>query len=435
MRSLLVFVLLGASFLGFATTYSIELTVEKDGTFWGEALVCTSVEPGQKELLFRLYPNAFGPFLELTEAWAGGIPLPTDSVEPTVWVVYLPEESPQTVAVELRFQGRLPNELLGYGIFARTSSTVTLSQFYPILAPWDGEWRVYPTFAFGDNVVAEVADYTVEVVLPADFLPVGSGEENFVSGKWRISGENLREFGLVLVCGYEVLSSVWQGIPLRVFFPPALRPAAEKALTVAQEALAIYTEKLSDFPYPDLDMVIVPLASAGGVEYPRLILIAEKYAFDPESEIFAEIVAHELAHQWWYGEVGVDQVREPWLDEALATHTSSLYFEAKGKLPEKVAEWRYRYERAKRLHPTATVGSALWEFPSGQGYSSYVYAGGALFLHEVRVLLGDALFFSALRSFREEFRWRLAQGAELLALFLEIKPEVSTLVHKYFGKN
>jgi len=154
-----------------------------------------------------------------------------------------------------------------------------------------------------------------------------------------------------------------EGIPLRVFFPPPLRAAAEKALRVAEEALEIYTEKLGNFPYPDLDLVIVPLASAGGVEYPRLILIAEKYAFDPESELFAEIVAHELAHQWWYGEVGADQVREPWLDEALATYTSGLYFETKGKLAEKLAEWQYRYQRAKRLNPSASVESALWEFP------------------------------------------------------------------------
>lgn len=435
MRVFLALILLWLAFLSFATTYSIELAVETDGTFVGKALLYTSVEPGQMELLFRLYPNAFGPFVKLTEAWSGEAPLHMDSVEPTVWVIHLPEGITQTATIQLRFEGRLPKELLGYGIFAQTSSTMTLSQFYPILAPWDGEWRVYPAFPFGDNVVAEVADYTVEITLPADFLPVGSGEESFRSGKWRISGEKLREFGLVLVRGYESLSSVWQEIPLRVFFPPSLRPAAEKALKVTQEALDIYTEKLGNFPYPDLDMVIVPLASAGGVEYPRLILIGEKYALDPESEIFAEIVAHELAHQWWYGEVGVDQVREPWLDEALATYTSSLYFEAKGKLQEKVVEWRYRYERAKRLNPAATVGSALWEFPSGPGYSGYVYAGGALFLHEVRELLGDTLFFSALRSFREKFRWRLAQGAELLELFSTLNPAISSLVQKFFGKD
>lgn len=435
MRIFLVLALLWLAFLGLATTYTIELAVEKDGTFVGKALVCTSVEPGQKELLFRLYPNAFGPLVELTEAWADETPLNMDSVEPTVWVVHLPEGSAQTAAIRVRFQGRLPKELLGCGIFAQTTSTMALSQFYPLLAPWDGGWRVSPTFSFGDNVVAEVADYTVEIRLPASFLPIGSGEENFVSGKWRINGENLREFGLVLVRGFESLSSLWQGIPLRIFFLPSLRPAAEKALNVAREALEIYTQKLGDFPYPDLDMVIVPLARAGGVEYPRLILIAEKYALDPESEAFAEIVAHELAHQWWYGEVGVDQVREPWLDEALATYTSGLYFKAKGKLAEKVEEWRYRYERAKRLNPKATVGSALWEFPSGQGYSGYVYSGGALFLQEVRDLLGDPLFFAALRSFREKFRWRLAQGAELLRLFAEINPEVSSLVQRYFGKD
>ena len=37
------------------------------------------------------------------------------------------------------------------------------------------------------------------------------------------------------------------------------------------------------------------------------------------------VVAHELAHQWWYGVVGNNQVKEPWLDEGLTTFSELLY--------------------------------------------------------------------------------------------------------------
>ena len=45
------------------------------------------------------------------------------------------------------------------------------------------------------------------------------------------------------------------------------------------------------------------------MEYPELVMVVD----DPTS------VAHEVAHQWFYGLVGSDQWREPWLDESLAT--------------------------------------------------------------------------------------------------------------------
>ena len=60
MRVFLTLILLWPAFLGIATTYFIELEVEKEGTFVGKALVCTSVEPWQKELLFRLTPMPSG---------------------------------------------------------------------------------------------------------------------------------------------------------------------------------------------------------------------------------------------------------------------------------------------------------------------------------------------------------------------------------------
>ena len=35
-----------------------------------------------------------------------------------------------------------------------------------------------------------------------------------------------------------------------------------------------------------------------------------------------DTIAHELAHQWFYGVVGNDQYHEPWLDESFATWAS-----------------------------------------------------------------------------------------------------------------
>ena len=68
-----------------------------------------------------------------------------------------------------------------------------------------------------------------------------------------------------------------------------------------------------------------------------------------------EITTHEVGHQWFYGLVGNDQGRDPWLDEGLATYVEARYdhilafYEglqvprvAQGRLGEPMSFWTQR---------------------------------------------------------------------------------------------
>ena len=63
------------------------------------------------------------------------------------------------------------------------------------------------------------------------------------------------------------------------------------------------------------------------MEYPQAMLIGvELYSrFRENLEL---LVAHEMAHQWWYNIVHNDPVTEPWLDEALAEYSMRIYMES-----------------------------------------------------------------------------------------------------------
>lgn len=427
-------------FLGFLASaapirYALTLHVEETGAFRGAAAVSTPCR--DTDFVFRLYPNHLGPFISITATFSGGAQASWESPDPTVVTVMPARPCCQTASIFLEFSGRLPPGLLGYGIFHRAENVMVMSQSYPILAPWEGSWLVHPAFPLGDNLVADVADYVLTLTTPENWLPVGSGREEQTAGVWRITGTNLRELGLVLVRDFDWMGRVGPSdVMLRAFYPPGLASAAQKALEIAEEALEVFTHFLGPYPYSDLDIVFVPLKGAAGVEYPRLILIGEDYAREPSTDFFAEIVAHELAHQWWYGEVGTDQVAEPWLDEGLATYTSALYFEAKGRLGEKVEEWKARWEQARMAYPHGSVNGGLWEFSrsfaSRQSYGGYVYAGAALFLHEVRQSLGDEAFFRALREFRAMNRFEIAKASEFLEILRKEGANLTELMAPYF---
>jgi aminopeptidase N len=62
------------------------------------------------------------------------------------------------------------------------------------------------------------------------------------------------------------------------------------------------------------------------------VLIGSQFFDDPAHAgsrvgVVEFLVAHEVAHQWWYGLVGNNHHQHAFLDEGLAEYASFLYFE------------------------------------------------------------------------------------------------------------
>ena len=92
------------------------------------------------------------------------------------------------------------------------------------------------------------------------------------------------------------------------------RASANRAtiLDAAADALRILQSRLGPYPFPTFD--VVQSAGGFGMESPALIWIP----YGVSSANLRYLVTHETAHQWFYGLVGNDQARQPFVDEALA---------------------------------------------------------------------------------------------------------------------
>jgi aminopeptidase N len=145
------------------------------------------------------------------------------------------------------------------------------------------------------------------------------------------------------------------------------------------------------------------------MEYPGLNLIGWDLYRDRRSELEDRVV-HEIAHQWWYAQVGNDQVRTPWLDEGLAEHSTSLYYrdvfgEARANTLVQ-QRWMVPYQAAVENGYDAVVNQPAAAF--GPEYEVIVYGKGALFFEALRERLGEDLFRAVLRAYVERYRWRIA---------------------------
>lgn len=320
---------------------------------------------------------------------------------------------------------------------------MTLASFYPILAVADGgRWDLAPVGTIGDAVTSEAATYDVSVTADCGLSVLSSGrlqaEEPGEDGCWsRFAGEGIRDFMIVLGDAYDEVAQTESGVLVRASFLPGHETAGQVALARAEEAVALYGKLFGPCPYDELDLVEVPLNHAAGVEYPGLVLIGESYCGNPQDSFFDVIVAHEVAHQWWYAGVGNDVVKEPWLDEGLATFSSGLFLEhvfGESAARSAIATWQSAYRKARDEHPDLSVASPTTAFQDAATYSGFVYCGGALFLDALRRALGDALFFGVLSQYYRDETLHIAQGSDLLRRLREASPsDLTALFIEYLG--
>ncbi|HXV27276.1 MAG TPA: M1 family metallopeptidase [Candidatus Paceibacterota bacterium] len=126
------------------------------------------------------------------------------------------------------------------------------------------------------------------------------------------------------------------GTRVRVYTVPGKKEHGRFALETAIRVLEFYNEYFGiPYPLPKLDMVAIPDFAAGAMENWGLVTYRENaLLIDPEHSAsaayqrVAEVVAHELAHQWFGNLVTMQWWTHLWLNEGFATWMASLAMDA-----------------------------------------------------------------------------------------------------------
>jgi hypothetical protein len=301
--------------------------------------------------------------------------------------------------------------------FGIAENVLIAPTFYPLVPRLvNGEWQVESPPPMGDRTNSDIAFYQVEITAPVNLTLVASGTE--IERDQNVEGIQhvvyvtgpMRDFAFALG-DIEMKSRKVGDVLLNVWTVSEHVDDQENVLDAAAVQFRLLSELIGPYPYVELDLVDAP-GAYGGIEYPGLVFIGTMGSLN-----VIRPTIHEVAHQWFYGLVGDDQLYEPWLDEAAATYAEALYYEhvvGVGRATGFLTDLR----DLLRQHPDQAqpIGLSVAEYGTWSDNLLFVYYKGALFFDALRRELGDPVFFEFLQMYFQRHRYGFASSQEFQAM-------------------
>jgi hypothetical protein len=319
-----------------------------------------------------------------------------------LWLTVSPAlEAGQRLSLNLLYKLEIPESQTAFGY---TDRQMLLSDWYAFIPPYlPGEgWLINQPGYVGEYLAYPLADFTVNVRLspPMDSLVVAASAplQSLDGNCWRYSAQQVRNFSLAISPEYQVFSAGTDQVTIYAYLFPEHAALGARAASIALEAWVLYSELYGDNPRQFMSIIEADLTD--GLECDGLFYLSESYfasADETPQNYFHLLVAHETAHQWFYGLVPNDQAFEPWLDESLAAYSELLYLE---RYYPDLVDWWWGF-RVRAFGPTGAVNSIIYDFLTSRPYINAVYLRGVTFQQALRDAVGDEAYFTALKRYAD----------------------------------
>jgi aminopeptidase N len=191
-------------------------------------------------------------------------------------------------------------------------------------------------------------------------------------------------------------------IPVYTYVFPEAKTVGFKSYAVAKEILPFFINKVGPYSYEKLANV-QSKTIFGGMENASAIFYFEESVKSPEIE---ELMAHEIAHQWFGDGASEKSFWHLWLSEGFATYMTNLYLENKygaDTLKKRLTADRNKVLKFEKKRFTPIVDSAV-KGDYMQLLNANSYEKGGWVLHMLRRKLGDDLFWKGVRNYYAKYR-------------------------------
>ncbi len=322
-----------------------------------------------------------------------------------------------TATIRITYRGILNDQLRGFYLSKTKQRRYAVTQ----LEATDAR-RMFPSFdepalkaTFSIKAIIDAGDHAISNGAVVSDTPGPSpGKHTVTFG----TSPKMSTYLVALVVGdFVCREGGADGIPIRVCATPANREFTGFALEAAEKNMTFFNRYYAiRYPFKKLDVVAVPDFSAGAMEntaaifYREGLLLADpKDATPSAKEMIAEVLAHEMAHQWFGDLVTMAWWDDIWLNEGFANWMATKPLEqwmpeANAKVKEVDANQDALALDALRstrpVHKDASTRDEINEL-----FDGIAYAKGAAVLRMVERYLGSEVFRAGVNAYLQRFQY------------------------------
>lgn len=404
------------------------------------------------EIVFRLYPNmpanAARMYISGTQVNGKLAQTYLDEQNTTLWIALdtplLPNESVEILMdfVTLTEHGNNLSSRAGY-----RGDQFTMEGWHPTFAPYETNgyewWTPLITNAVDPNY-SETALYDVKITRAKGIAMAISGvtieTTESEDGRWETEHIVTGPMRYSYIAASPVMgkrTAEADGVIVNTYFMPGGERAAAYIEDIATSSVEIYNRVYGDYPYIELDVLELNLVSSA-IEYPGLIVLS--YRFWQNGNTFAEVaIAHEVAHQWWFGIVGNDQVGHGWIDEGVTTYSEAVY--ARERYGEDYAQ-RYFIQASEDSYASYLASNAP-DIPldtsaaqmGGRQFRVIWYDKGRLFYSELENEISQEKVYAGLQSYFQDMKYGVAYVGDILRnMEAASQQELDAFFYKWAGE-
>ncbi len=333
----------------------------------------------------------------------------------------------ERTTIEIQFTLILANTTHRLGYF---NSEVNLGNWYPIVAVYEnGCFDITPYYSSGDPFYSECANYDVTFYFNDALISSHTGDLVEKSVEAGITCEKykalaVRDFALCLSSKFKTQESSVGDTIIRV-----LCDVDDEQISfyseIATKTVDLFSRLFGTYPYKKLDVTFTNFLH-GGMEYPNLVFIANDLT---DANSIIKVIVHEIAHQWWYGVVGNNEITTAWFDESMAEYSTVLFFEnypeydiARDKMIGDAMQDYMLYidvVDSVNLEANRSMQLALNEYSSEYEYVYMVYVKGVVFINELRKAIGDDVFFKCIKNLYKDNMFKIMTKEKFIKTFAD----------------
>lgn len=334
-----------------------------------------------------------------------------------------PIKAGENATFEMEFEAQVPAQIRRTGRDNAEGVSYSMSQWYPKMSEYDYQgWHADPYI--GREFHGVWGDFDVKITIDEDYVLGGTGyiqnpeevghgyQANGTEGgkgkrgklTWHFKAPNVIDFMWAADPEFKhVTAQVPNGPKLHFLYIDSDKTKENWELLPEYtiKAFEYISKTFGKYPYKKFSVI---QGGDGGMEYPMGTLITGERSLGS----LVGVTVHEMFHSWYQGVLASNELLYEWMDEGFTSfgsaETMNVIME-QGKENPQAGNYRGYFAIAESGYeePMSTHAD---HYNTNFAYGRAAYSKGATFLGQMRYIVGEDVFYPAMRTYFDEWKFK-----------------------------